>query len=251
MTSTAPPTRTFWIPLLLWVLWAGLLTLGLLADATPSAGLKANETWLKAGSSLVLVATACWFAWRATGVWHHVARYLAVGMALGSMGDASPLLGNWWPDPQRTLLNMVLFGIGHLAYIRASVLAARMSPSTPKQANGWYASLALWLIAGAVLWYFAAWRGAHHSVLKWPALAYTLLLATTAGATLGTALTRRWFAVVALGAMLFVASDALLAIWIFHDYRYPHVDLVWLTYGLGQMLIVFGALGDWLSLQRD
>ena len=183
------------------------------------------------------MTAAWWFAYTAAGSYRAIACYVAIGMTLGLLGDASPLLGPLWPDPQRTLTNMVLFGIGHLAYIRASVLVARQSPTTAATA-GWYASLLAWLLVGVAVWYFAAWLGTHHVVLKWPALAYTLLLATTAGAALGTSLRHPRFALVAVGATLFVASDALLAVWIFHDYRYPHVDLVWLTYGVGQMLIV-------------
>ena len=62
------------------------------------------------------------------------------------------------------------------------------------------------------------------------------------GAELQRSLTRL-FIPVALGAILFLASDVLLAIWIFHDITYRPFDLVWLSYGLGQMLIVCGTSG--------
>ena len=46
----------------------------------------------------------------------------------------------------------------------------------------------------------------------------------------------------AVGAALFLLSDLLLAVWIFHDWVFRPFDLVWLSYGPGQMLIVYGAI---------
>jgi hypothetical protein len=44
----------------------------------------------------------------------------------------------------------------------------------------------------------------------------------------------------ALGAILFLMSDLILAGALFNDLHWPlHHDIVWLTYGTGQMLIVY------------
>jgi uncharacterized membrane protein YhhN len=76
--------------------------------------------------------------------------------------------------------------------------------------------------------------------MRLPALGYTLLLSATTGVTVAYALADRLFAPVAMGAILFLLSDLLLAVWIFHDIVYRSFDLVWLSYGVGQMLIVIG-----------
>jgi uncharacterized membrane protein YhhN len=79
--------------------------------------------------------------------------------------------------------------------------------------------------------------------MRVPALGYTLLLSATTGVAVGYALSNRLFAPVAIGAILFLTSDLLLAVWIFHDIVYTSFDLVWLSYGVGQMLIVVGTSG--------
>ena len=227
----------------LWLSWALLLAGGLSARGADVGWdwLSALETELKAGSSLMLVALSWLAALFVKRDGRSPLTLIAVGMTLGCLGDASPLLGRLWPDPQRTLGNMVLFGLGHVAYIRAfCLLGGGQLPVT--RSRLWYAVLLLWLAVGTVLWYFAAYWGARHAVMQIPALGYTLLLASTTGVAFGYAMANREFVPLASGAALFLTSDVLLAIWIFHDVVYRPFDLVWLTYGVGQMLIVVGGI---------
>ncbi|MCA9264036.1 MAG: lysoplasmalogenase [Planctomycetales bacterium] len=230
--------------------WLLLLAAGLTAHLARGTVLSSMETALKAGSSLALVL----FGWINLAILpqerRRIAMFVALGMTLGCLGDASPLLGSRWPDPQRTLGNMVLFGLGHLAYIRACVVACRTVKNGTRQWQ-WYGSIALWLLLGCLTWYFAAYRGPRFPVLKLPALGYTLLLATTTGVATACARSCRSFIAVAVGAMLFLASDLLLAVWIFHDRVYRPFDLVWLTYGIGQMLIVFGVFNHVRNVDVD
>jgi hypothetical protein len=208
--------------------------------------LSSIETELKAVSSAILVAAAWFGAGYCKPAVRRIAVLVAVGMTLGCLGDASPLLGRLWPDPQRTLTNMVLFGIGHVAYIRAC-LRIRQLRGLSNQRTVWWGAIVAWLIVGTVAWYLIAWNGPHHRVMQLPALAYTLLLATTVGVTSGLALHDLRCLPMAIGAVLFLVSDLLLALWIFHDTVYRGFDLVWLCYGVGQMLIVYGsawAIGD-------
>lgn len=235
-------SRYYYIAIALWLAWVVLLSGGLIAHVAEGAGISSIETELKTGSSLALVA----FGWLSVAVtppaMRSVASLVAVGVTLGCLGDASPLLGSRWPDPQRTLGNMLLFGLGHVAYIRACVLVRRWGRAKCR-ATLWYGSLAVWLVIGCVLWYFAAYTGTRHPIMRVPALGYTLLLSATTGAAVGYALSDRLFAPVAIGAMLFLTSDLLLAIWIFHDFVFRPFDFVWLSYGVGQMLIVVGTSG--------
>lgn len=224
-----------------WAFWALLLSGGLLARVVDASFFSTFETELKAGSSLMLVA----LGWLATMCCERRGRtamaLIAVGITLGCLGDASPLLGDLWPDPQRTLGNMVLFGLGHVAYIRAFCLL-NDTPPTETTNRRWYVTLALWLAIGGVAWLFSAQLGSRHPIMKLPALGYTLLLSSTTGVAFGFATNNRTFLPIAIGALLFLTSDVLLAIWIFHDTVYRPLDLVWLTYGVGQMLIVTGAI---------
>lgn len=205
------------------------------------------ESELKAGSSVILVAGAWFWAITSSPVLRSAATLIAIGMTLGCLGDASPLLGPLWPDPQRTLANMVLFGIGHTAYIGACLQLRRLEGLTDRRAV-WRNAIVLWLILGAVAWYVTARMGPHHRVMQIPALAYTLLLATTVGVTCGLAGQNRRYLPMAFGAVLFLVSDLLLALWIFHDVVYRPFDLVWLSYGVGQMLIVYGSAWAMRSL---
>lgn len=122
-----------------------------------------------------------------------------------------------------------------------------------------------WLFA-IIVWYSVIYRPAkERSVLHYAALPYALLLATTVGAALNVTL-YAWniyrvantsqalgaesstallnlvrAAVPALGALLFFTSDFILAARLFNKIYFGMIDdWVWLTYGPGQMLIVFG-----------
>lgn len=71
---------------------------------------------------------------------------------------------------------------------------------------------------------------------------YTLFLAASA-ALMGTvACWNRHFLTMGLGAALFFISDGFLGVRLFQDNRKGIGDLCWITDGIGQMLIVFGAI---------
>jgi len=128
-----------------------------------------------------------------------------------------------------------------------------------------------WLFA-AVVWYRVIYRAAkERTTLHLAALPYALLLATTVGAALNLTL-YAWdlysesnatpvvsasnivgtesstallnlvrISVPALGALLFFISDFILAARLFNKAYFRMIDdWIWLTYGPGQMLIVYG-----------
>ncbi len=65
-------------------------------------------------------------------------------------------------------------------------------------------------------------------------------LASTAGFASGLALQAGGFTPLAIGAALFLLSDLILAAQLFNNLRFRFIgDIVWLTYGPAQMLIVF------------
>lgn len=160
---------------------------------------------------------------------------MALGMALGLLGDLF-MAGLIVSGDNRVLGGMGAFGLGHVVYVGAMLAYAADLNWTDGR---WAALIAAWLLAVA-LWYAVVWRGvAARSVLHGAALPYALLLATTAGVAAGLALTDGAFAVLALGAVLFLLSDLLLAAQLFNGLHFRGIgDAVWLLYSPGQMLIV-------------
>ncbi len=138
------------------------------------------------------------------------------------------------------LSGIAAFAVGHLFYISAIWrLGSELGLTVTSARLG--ALLAWWLL-GALGWYFIVYRGAKATALHWIVLAYALLLATTAGAATGLALQEPAFWPLAVGAALFLFSDTLIGGNWFNALDFPLIhDLVWLTYGPGQMLIVYSA----------
>lgn len=232
------PATTF---TLLWILWAGLLAAAMLAGNL--AGHAAPwPTALRMGSSVVLVVAAWWAyaSWRAAAV-GPFALAIAVGMTLGAIGDFfnAGLLG-FLPLADPTLGGIAAFGLGHVAYIAGSLHLARAAGLTDRRAM--FIAVALWQLIGLIGWYTIVMLGTEGRPLVWPALPYSLLLAGTAGVTAGLALQERRLFPLALGAALFLASDLILAFELFRGSFAYDTECVWLTYGPGQMLIVFSIL---------
>jgi len=67
------------------------------------------------------------------------------------------------------------------------------------------------------------------------------LLASTAGLAAGLAVQSSAFLPAALGGALFLASDLILAGQLFNGLSFPLIgDVIWLTYGPAQALLVYG-----------
>jgi len=229
----------------LFVVWGAVLAgaIGLEGQSGESAAFVAR--WLRMASSLTLVATAfaAWISFLGTGA----AKYsllFAIGMTLGTIGDFynAGLLDAVAPLGRGVLGGIAAFGLGHIAYISGCQVAARKTGCTATVPR--YGSLALWLAIGAIGWYVIAYLGATEktSALVWPALAYTLLLASMAGLAMGLAIQDRRFTLLAVGGAFFFVSDLVLAIGMFRGNFKWQSELVWLLYGPGQMMIVFSTL---------
>jgi uncharacterized membrane protein YhhN len=152
---------------------------------------------------------------------------------LGDLFMASVL-----PFGQPTLGGIGAFALGHIAYCAAFLrLAAHVGLDAPlPRLLGW----GIWLLIALAGWYLAAYRGERPGLLHWAALPYSLLLASTAGLATGIALQNSAFVATALGGALFLFSDLLIAGRLFKELRLRHLDdLIWLTYGPAQMLIVY------------
>lgn len=232
-----PGPRAWLIGLL--VLWAALLFGGFVFAHTGASRSRRMPLWTRLGSSLVLVLAAwgwCITGWAAPG---RVLRlWVAAGMTLGCAGD---LLMAPTASGRRSLPGgMSAFGLGHAAYIAGTLLYAGQAGLA--QPVYTVRALLFWWAIGLAGWFWAVGRGPGRTPLHWLALPYALLLATTTGITarLAQQLPRFW--PMAAGAALFLISDLILARSLFAGQRFRLIDdLIWLTYGPGQMLIVYAA----------
>jgi len=264
---TGPPSRSQqWLPegswravlVTLWVLWAALLFGGFLLGSSANDATHRMPTWTRMGSSAVLVLAAwAWFAaargptdarksrgndgdygdhGEAARSARDFALIVGLGMTAGFAGDL--ILAGLLPGGENVLAGIAAFGIGHVLYIAAILrTAGRRGYNHPR--IRWTAFAAWWVI-GAAAWYLVVFRGQQATVLHWAALPYALLLAGTCGAATGLAAQARAFVPMAVGAALFLASDLILAAQLFNDVDFHLIgDVIWLTYGPGQMLIVY------------
>lgn len=217
-----------WLITLL-VVWAALL-LGSVVASFLSRQRAATRLRLTSSLTLVVAAWSWYLVARATPPVAEFALLVALGMTLGFVGDL--LLADALPIAQGFLAGMAAFALGHIAYI-----AAILSQTPQVQ----WAVAGIALLIGLAGWYAVVFRGGKDALmLRGAALPYALLLATTAGAAMGLAIQTPTFLPLAVGAALFLASDLLVAGEHFGRMRFPHSgDVVWLTYGPAQMLIVY------------
>ncbi len=227
----------YWL-LGLGILWGVLLFGGfVLGDRRNPAGDRRIPTWARMGSSAALVMAAwSWavVAWggpaQATALW------IALGMTLGFVGDLA--LADQLPETsiEPVLIGMGAFGLGHVAYLIGMFGWIGGSAGLSVHWGAWLA----WLIIGAVGWFGVVYWGQPQRTMHRLALPYSLLLASTAGIATGMAVQQSAFTGLAVGAALFLFSDLILAWGLFRSVKFPFMhDLVWLTYGPGQMLIVY------------
>jgi hypothetical protein len=224
--------------LALWLPWATLLFGGFISGHYDAAAGRWQPTWARIGSSFALVVTAWCFALLGRSVeLAPFALLIAIGMTLGFIGDL--FMAGQLPGSQPAVGGMGSFGLGHVAYIAAALTAGRL---LGLEEPVLWAALGGWLLIGFTGWYFVVFSGREAGVLHRLALPYSLLLAGTAGVATGLALQDAHFWPFAAGAALFFVSDMILAAGLFGDHRHRKLpDLaIWLTYGTGQMLIIYG-----------
>lgn len=235
--TTLTSSQRIWLLVCL-LLWAALLFGGFVFGRPDPAHTRRMPTSTRLLSSAVLVLAG--WSWYAFARETAAARYtlaVALGMSFGLLGDIA--MAGLLPLGNRVIGGIVAFGLGHLCYIAAFLGLAGQASLT---GGGRWPILAAWLALGVAGWFLIVQRGQPASALRTAALVYTLLLATTAGLAAGLAWQARPLAPLALGAGLFFLSDLILAGQLFGGLRFPLIgDIVWLTYGPGQMLIVFSA----------
>lgn len=235
--GTALQRGTVWVLFALWFLWAALLFGGFIfGDGADSRARIPRAA--RIGSSAVLVVAGC--AWVVVAASTRARRYallIAVGMALGFIGDLfnAGLIPGVFENA--TIGGIIAFGLGHLAYIAACLDLERTAALDRRALRN--LALVAWLAFGFAGWLYVTTDAPKSADLRWPALPYSLLLAGTAGLASGIALRDRRFVPLAVGGALFLTSDLVLAWELFQGSFDMAGDIVWLTYGPAQMLIVY------------
>ncbi|MBX3411511.1 MAG: lysoplasmalogenase [Pirellulales bacterium] len=236
-TSSAAQRGAVWLLFALWFLWAALLFGGFIFGGDDESRARIPR-WARMSSSAVLVLAGwTWIVVAAPTAVRKYAVLIAVGMTLGFIGDlfnAGLLPGVFQDD---TIGGIIAFGLGHIAYI-AGMLNLEQVIGLKRPGLRWLA-LAVWLAIGFFGWLYVTTDAPKNAALRWPALPYSLLLAGTAGLASGVALRDRRFLPLAVGGALFLTSDLVLAWELFQGSFRMAGDIVWLTYGPAQMLIVY------------
>lgn len=197
-----------------------------------------SPTWVRMLNSAALVAAALLW-WRSAAPGTPLVAYAGLicgGMTFSFLGDV--LMARVIRLPLHPAPGMVAFGLAHVLYIVGYAQAARaLGLGNPL---AWGGAVGGMLVLGVAMWRLVAYNPSEEPVLVYGALGYTALLAGMTGAAAALAFQDGRFISLAVGALLFLISDAILANRLFHHNDWLLVgDVVWAIYIAGQSLIVF------------
>lgn len=234
MLTYLDTSQRIWI-IALWLLWAIFLFGGFIFGSESESHRMPRWTRMASSATLVLAGWS-WFIIARENSGQSYALFLAIGMTFGFLGDL--VLAGLLPGGRNVLAGIAAFGVGHIFYIIGIVRFANQH-GLDDPARRWGA-LIVWLLIAAICWYLLIYRNQEVTTLHWAALPYALLLASTTGFAAGVALQSALFWGLAVGAALFLLSDLILAAELFSGLKFKSIgDVIWLTYGPGQMLIVY------------
>lgn len=197
-----------------------------------------SAVWARMASSaaLVLAALVWWLgAGRATPLAGYTF-FVFAGMLCSFIGDLT--LAQLLPLKPHLPFGMLAFGAAHVLYLCGYAQAGQALGLNDPRA--WVGGIVGGLLAAALMWWAVIHKPGSRSVLDYGALVYGLLLGAMAGAAVALALQWPRFWGLAAGALLFLASDAVLGNRLFRRGNWLMVgDVVWALYIAGQALIVF------------
>jgi hypothetical protein len=223
---------------LLLAIWAALLILGFAFGKLDEERINRIPRLNKILSSAILVICALIW-WRAGATGTPLAAYAALlffGMAFSFLGDV--IMAELLPLPQHVLFGIGAFGVAHVLYISGYLRLGGVLGLQDSRARA--IGLAVFLVLAMVLWWALIRSPQTPAVLNYGSLAYALLLGAMAGLAVSLALQEPRFVPLALGAVLFLVSDVFLGHRLFQGGTFLLIgDLVWMTYIVGQLLIVF------------
>jgi len=218
------------------IMWASLLFGGFVVGRLNVEQTHRISRPMRLTSSFMLVMGAwLWFIIAQGTQASDLSLWFAIGMTFSFLGDV--FMAEVVPVDNHVLYGMLVSGIGHLAYIFGMLRTSLTLNIT--LVNLWL--LVIWWLLVFFAWYFVIFYKRDLQSLQYFALPYAILLATTVGVAMGIAVIQPVFWVITIGAGLFLFSDLILAAHLFNNLKFKSIgDVVWLTHGPGQLLIVFG-----------
>lgn len=194
-----------------------------------------KRTELPQSFLLIILAVIVWLSAAQGTALNTLALLIVLGIALGFLGDL--FMANIFKQEKHVLGGMAAFGIGHVFYMlgfREIALAFDLHDL------GSYvlALVVMWIVA-LVIWALLVRTPDSDSTMQVAALVYALFLASMAAYAIGLALQQGAFWPLAIGGILFLFSDSLIASKLFAGRRFRYMgDVEWATYILAQVLIV-------------
>lgn len=225
----------------LWLAWLGLLP-GTFAAALVTGQGGWSRFWWMSSAALAAAAWINWL-WRGGDRLAPACASIAAGMTLGMLADLyGACKALRFTEPLAMIVP--LFALGHVFYIAGMLTLARylQLTSRPGWSRGFVIAVVLYNLAGLALWAALVHPSDDLPAMHFPTAAYTFFLATAAAVMATVTCFDRRFLPVGVGGLLFLVSDGFLAVRLFQD-NWGHLgDLCWITYGIGQMLIVYGVI---------
>jgi hypothetical protein len=219
-------------------LWLGLHVFGFALGKLNAAGTSRFLPWTRmAASATLVICAAIWWLAGARGTdLQAFAGLIFAGMLFGFLGDLT--LAGFLRLPQEIIFGILWFSIGHAFYISAGAQLVRRFALD----NGGVLAACIMgmMMVSAVAWRLAVACPETKPVLNVGSLVYGLLLGATAGLALSIAIQQPRLVSLAVGLVLFMASDILLGNTLFrkNEFRLAR-DINWVLYIVGQLLIVF------------
>lgn len=195
------------------------------------------QSFLLIGLALIVAATGIRGTPLGTLGW-----LVMLGIAFGFLGDL--FMADVFGQEDHVLYGMAAFAVGHVFYMfgfREIALAFGLH-----NRGSYLAGIAIMWIVAVVIWWLMIRSPAGDRFMQRVALGYALFLASMAGYALGIAWQQPAFWPMAVGGILFVFSDGLIAARMFggREFRYQG-DVIWLTYIIAQALIVMAVPAAW------
>ncbi len=229
----------------LWLLWFAFLpcTFGAIL-------ITGQDGWTRFwGMSSVTLSIAAWINWvlHRQDLSGQACALIALGMTLGMLADLYGAFSTLRFTEPLTMI-IPLFALGHVVYIGGMMLLARRLNLTrwPGWGKAFAIAVVFYDLAGLALWSTLVRSSVDLPHMHVPTVGYTIFLSTAAAVMATAACFDRRFLAVGVGGLLFLVSDVFLAVRLFQNNWRGIGDLCWITYGVGQMLIVYGVIaGVW------
>lgn len=167
--------------------------------------------------------------------------WVFLGMFFSFFGDLS--MAKLLPWRNHMIGGMLTFGIAHVLYIIAFIIEANNHANTVFNL-GMLIAVIFYVLLLIIFWLFYIRNPKKPSILNIGALVYGLWVGGTASfaAGLAYALGGGWIAA-ALGGLLFVISDAIIALTDIGDRRFRNQGVwIWITYIGAQVLIGYASI---------